>query len=96
MIFRPLYNVENENQSQNPARSNVSNPPIFGTVLGPIWLACHAEPKDLTWESSDFIRVLISKTPMINGPGRIGRTMAEMIFLALLAQGFRSKLSLQL
>ena len=32
MIFRPLYNVENENQSQNPARSNVSNPPIFGTV----------------------------------------------------------------
>ena len=32
MILRPLYNVENENQSQNPAHSNVSNPPIFGTV----------------------------------------------------------------
>ena len=33
MILRPLYNVENENQSQNPAHSNVSNPPIFGTVI---------------------------------------------------------------
>ena len=32
MILRPLYHIENENQSQNPAHSNVSNPPIFGTV----------------------------------------------------------------
>ena len=33
MILRPLYHIENENQSQNPARSNVSNPQIFGTVF---------------------------------------------------------------
>ena len=37
MILGPLYNVENENQSQNPAHSNVSNPPIFGTVPTDFW-----------------------------------------------------------
>ena len=32
MILRPLYHIENENQSQNPARSIVSNSLFFGTV----------------------------------------------------------------
>ena len=32
MILRPLYHIENENQSQNPAHSIVSNSLFFGTV----------------------------------------------------------------
>ena len=32
MILRPLYHIENENQSQNPAHSIVSNSLFFGAV----------------------------------------------------------------